>query len=310
MHTAMAARPPSGPRRQAHRFRGILAAAAAIGVVAATATLPSGRAAGVVAQNGPYYVAVGASESVGVQPSPGTRRGKPTDDGYANDVAAMEQHRWPGLQLEEYGCPGITVQAALDGGSRCTYPRGSEVRTAVSFLRAHRGRTVLITVDLGFNDVWPCLTRRHVDSACVAGALASIARTLPVVVHRLRAAAGPRTAIVGLEHDDPYLARFLHGLAGRVRAHADAAVVARLNRELADIYRGSGVLVADVPRAFGTAETDPTHYAGAGSVPYGVVRTCRLTWMCVDHNVHPNDAGYRAIARAVEAALAAGPRLS
>jgi lysophospholipase L1-like esterase len=43
-------------------------------------------------------------------------------------------------------------------------------------------------------------------------------------------------------------------------------------------------------------------------VPTDVARTCELTFMCngppLGHNVHPDDAGYRAIASAIAEAVA------
>ncbi len=280
----------------------MLTVASAIGVTCllAAATIVSGATpAGAdvhgTHQPGPYYVAIGASESVGVQPVPGRTGVVPTDDGYANDLVAMEQDRWPGLHLVQFGCPGITSQGALDGTGPCTYPAGSEVATAVRFMRDHPGQTVLVTIDLGFNDMWPCVVHRAVDPRCVDTGLARIARTLPTIIAQLRAAGGPRLTIVGLEHSDPYIAAAHFGASDFARS--TVAVFDRLNDVLGAIYARAGVAVAKVPEATGT-----------GVQERAVTQMCALTWMCDMHNIHPTVAGYRAIAGAVAAAIPSAPR--
>ena len=255
----------------------------------------------------PYYVAVGASESLGYQPTAADPHGAPSDEGYADDVVDDEQRRWPGLDLVQFGCPGTTAVEALDGHSRCRYPSGSQIATAVRFLRAHRARTKLVTVDLGFNDVRLCLEHRRVDASCAQRALRRIDRALPRILGDLRAAAGAGTQIVGLQHDDPYWGVYLHGGAARRFAETSARVLRRLNAELAAIYTTSGDLVADVPAAFATTDTSQVALAGHGTVPAAVARACSLTWMCSAHNLHPDAAGYRLIASAVTAALDTAP---
>ncbi len=236
-----------------------------------------------------YYVAIGASESVGVQPVPWDRHGVRTDEGYANDLTRMERTRWPGLQLVDFGCPGITAQGALDGTGGCRYPAGSEVATAVEFVRDHSAEVVLVTVDLGFNDLRPCLAHRLVDARCVDTGIRRVAAALSTILAELRVAGGARLSVVGLQHGDPYVADERFGAAGFARS--TVAVFGRLNGVLDSVYTEAGALVARVPDARGTA--------GRAAV----VETCANTWMCTDHNIHPTSAGYRAIADAVAAAV-------
>ena len=43
----------------------------------------------------------------------------------------------------------------IDGGI-CHYPGGSQLNAAVAFLHAHRGRVLLVTIDIGANDPEYC----------------------------------------------------------------------------------------------------------------------------------------------------------
>ena len=263
----------------------LLASTAAAGAEPAAA----GRA-------GPYYVAIGASESVGLQPVPWEGRAVRTDQGYADVLRRMEQRRWPGLQLADYGCPGITAQGALDGTGACRYPAGSQIATAAGFVAAHPGAVAFVTVDLGFNDIAPCLGGGVVDEGCVDAALRRIASAVPAVVADLRAAGGRGLLVVGLQHADPYVADSLFGRADFARK--TVAVFDRMNAVLASAYGSAGAAVARVPASTGPA-----------SGPHAVEAACTSTWMCTDHNIHPTAAGYREIADAVAEAIAdARPR--
>jgi lysophospholipase L1-like esterase len=266
-----------------------VAAAVATGLFASPGyTGAEPRASGTT---GPYYVAIGASESLGVQPVASDHRDVPTNEGYADDLSKMEQSRWPGLRLVGFGCPGITAQGALDGQGTCRYAAGSEVATAVRFIGDHRGQVALVTVDLGFNDVWPCLVHRSIDAACVGRALHRISVAVPAILAALRAAGGPNLLIVGLEHADPYVAAARFGAEDFARA--SVSVFERMNELLASDYGAADAAVASVsvPR-------------GESAGPDAVAAACERTWMCSDRNIHPTDAGYRVIAHAVALAIA------
>lgn len=268
---------------------------AAAGVAGTTGLLGRATTAGAEATfaggAGAYYVAVGASESVGVQPLLGHPRGVRTDEGYADDLTRIEQARWPGLQLVDLGCPGITAQGALDGGGHCRYADGSEIATAVEFIRAHRDEVKFVTVDLGYNDLWPCLRHHAVDLRCADAAFRRIADAVPAVLAALRTAGGPGLLIVGLQHADPYVADVRFGEAGF--AKATVAIIDRMNDVLSAAYAAAGAVVARVPEPTGGA-------VGRNAVD----EACARTWMCTTHNIHPTDDGYRVIADAVAAAIA------
>src|SRR5262245_24267271 len=92
-----------------------------------------------------YYVALGDSLSVGVQPEPDGQNRDQTKEGYADQLYAALLLR-PGLQqlkLQKLGCSGETTATMIAGGV-CPY-NGSQLAEAVSFLSAKRGSVVLVT---------------------------------------------------------------------------------------------------------------------------------------------------------------------
>jgi hypothetical protein len=56
------------------------------------------------ASDPPYYVAVGGSGSLGLQPSAAHPHGQATDSGYSNDLVTAERSTWPDLRLVRFGC--------------------------------------------------------------------------------------------------------------------------------------------------------------------------------------------------------------
>jgi len=74
-----------------------------------------------------------------------------TSDGYPDQVYAALHPSRPGLKLVKLGCPGETTTSMINGGI-CHYQGGSQLAAAVTFLQAHRGRVLLVTLDIGAND--------------------------------------------------------------------------------------------------------------------------------------------------------------
>jgi lysophospholipase L1-like esterase len=315
-HTTRRARPPRrlGAARRAGRL-----AAATLSVVATALAATAILTLDAGGTSHSYYVAIGASEALGFQGGGPHGSTRVTDQGYTNDLLTMERSRWPGLQLVLFACPGLRVDMALSGrttnppgsiaakttSGRCRRKAGSEVGTASTFIRSHRGQVVLVTVDLGYPDVAACMKGKTVDGPCVTDALARVRSVLPTVVSRLRAAGGSSLRIVGLSHEDPFLAYYLGKRdPDSAFAMASAAVTERFGQVVHAAYASVHVPVARVATAFATGVTSPAHLPRWGTVPLDVQRICTLTWMCSDGNIHPNTDGYRDIAAAVAAALA------
>jgi lysophospholipase L1-like esterase len=266
---------------------------------------PAGRA-GASASAPPFDLALGGSGSVGFQPTVAHPRGQPTASGYADDLAAREAARWPGLTLVRLGCPGMTTQTMISGGGHCLYGAGSQLETALSFLHTHPS-TVLVTVDLGFNDLVPCLHDMEVRAGCVDSALAAVQSQLPQILSTLRQAAPAGTHLIGVGHYDPFLGDAVRGPAGQAFAQASLGIIVRLNDLLRAAYTQAGIPMADVGAAFELRDTSPVDVPGLGTVPTNVARVCALTWMCaappLGPNTHPNDDGYQVVSNAIAAEL-------
>jgi len=285
------------------------AAGAAVAASAALIGLGSGPPAG-AATPPPYLLALGGSASVGFQPTLLHPRGQPTSSGYAEDLVPLEQQRWPGLDVVHLGCPGANTMTVLDGGGKCPYPEGSQLHAAEAFLRTHP-TTALVTLDLGFNDLLSCMRHEVVDTPCVNEALVTVHDQLVQIVAAIKAAAPSDALVVGIGHYDPYLGDYLRGPVGEAFATESLGVIERLDATLRADYSAAGVPVADVASAFELADHAQVKWSGLPAVPTDVARTCELTWMCngppLGHNVHPDDAGYRAIASAIADTVAGSP---
>jgi hypothetical protein len=284
-----------------------LAAALALALALAIAT-PVATAAGAsqAPESVEYYLDLGGSASVGFQPTATRPSGQPTDTGYANDLLTIERARWHDLQLVQFGCPGETTGSFMNGGDRCRPAGQTQLSQAVAFLHSHPN-TVLMTVDLGFNDIERCLAFHIVDQACLTQRLDLISQQLPPILATLRAAAGPSARLVGLGHYDPFLGSYLHRGADLDFSEDSVAAIDRLDDTLHGIYAAAGVPMANIARAFDMTHGEPVDLAGVGDVPRNVEQTCVLTWMCTSASPHarqhPDDAGYQVIAQAIAAVV-------
>jgi lysophospholipase L1-like esterase len=208
----------------------------------------------------------------------------------------------PGLRLVKLGCPGETSGTMIDGGI-CRYPGGSQLAAAVAFLRAHRGRMFLITMDIGANDPEDCGSRASLRKlvSCFATGVPDALANLATIMTRLRAAA-PGVRVVGMTYYLPALAQWLNGTPGQVIARLSEKLAAGYSQLLAGAYAGSGARVADVFSAFDTSNFgDQVTVPGIGAVPRNVALVCQWTWACAapprGPNQHANQAGYKIIAQ-------------
>lgn len=254
-----------------------------------------------------FYLSIGASESVGFQPTARYPHGQLTNEGYANDLVTKLAVRGVPLQLTQLGCPGESTSAAISGVDHCVHTSGSQLTDAVAFLRAHANQSGLVTVDLGFNNLRPCIQQEFTNPSCVTSQLATVRSELSTIVQTLLAVAGPKVTIVGLNHNDPFLADAVNRTRDLNFATDSANALNALNATLSDVYHSFSLPVADVAGAFANSNVAPARLMRVGLVPLNEIRACHWTWMCRlganGPNLHPNDTGYHVIADAVLAAL-------
>lgn len=283
-----------------------LALAIALFTVAG-ATRASSAGASTLPASTAFYLDIGGSASIGVQPDSTGAHDQRTDRGYSNDLVSIEALKGVSLQLTEIGCSGETTTTMLVGGDKCYDSPDSQLAEAIAFLSAHRDQTGLVTIDLGFNDLKGCVHSFAIDQTCVTSKLALLQQQLPEILTDLRAAAGPLTTFVGVGHYNPYLADEAKGLRGRLFADRSSTMMRALNDTLGDIYGDDAIPMADVAKQFSLNADGTTVVPGAGRVSGVVARTCALTWMCPRNgnkaNIHPDDAGYLEIAEAIDAVL-------
>ncbi len=298
-------------RRRSGSVRVLLLLGSAVAAMAMLASAATPAAAAPV--KGPpvkYYLSLGDSLAQGVQPD---SQGKSieTDQGYVDDLFTHYSTQFPGnLQLVKLGCPGETTTSMLTGaGSPCTYsPAPSQLAAALAFIRAHRSAVVLITIDIGANNVDGCAAGGVIDPNCVANGFAEARSDLPKILGALRNAVGEDTVIAGMNLYDPFLADYLTGPAGQAVATQSVSLDVAFNSLLGASFGAFGIPVADVQTAFSTTDfADTVTLPGLGPVPVNVARICEWTWMCasppIGPNIHANQAGYQVIATAFEQAV-------
>jgi lysophospholipase L1-like esterase len=241
-----------------------------------------------------YYLALGDSLAIGIQPA---RNGSlvPTSQGYVDDLYAFYRTHMPALQVAKLGCSGETTSSMITGvGSSCVYLSGSQLSEAVAFLQTHR--VGLITLDIGANDLLHCLNvSAPIDPSCVSTETSTAASDLATILGTLRAYA-PGVLIVGMNYYDPFLAAWILGPNGPAFATASLVATNVFNNALKTIYQLLNVPMADVAAAYRSA-----HF------PTNVIVALTWTWMGAPPprgpDIHPNAIGYAAIARAFVEAI-------
>ena len=283
-------------------------------VLALTAVAPAGAA------GAHYYLSLGDSLARGMQPNVAGLTVN-TDQGYADQLYAIEKRKIPGLKLVKLGCGGETTASFLTGRGNsgdalllgCNPAGGSQMVAAERFLRKHhsRGEVSLLTLDIGANDIDGCVAEGAIATTCVIRGADQISSDLPLIMRRLRRAAAPGTPMAAMTLYNPFLQLYLTR-GGHAEAITSVGYARNVNEGLARLYRAARFRVAHVDVAFRSYNTSrKTSLAGQPHpVPVAVAEVCKLTWMCapppVGPNIHANRAGYARIAQAFARAFASG----
>jgi hypothetical protein len=251
-----------------------------------------------------FYLDIGGSASLGFQPDGVLHHnGHRTNEGYANDVKALEAKNIS-FSLRQVGCPGETVQSMLGlVPNHCYHLPITQLSRSVDALIADGDEEGLVTIDLGFNKIRPCLLPKGISQFCVNQGINYVRQDMPKILKILQGAAGPNVHFVGLEYSDPFLGYYLDNADGPTLASETLTDMTLMNTTLAAAYGAAGIPVANVPGAYQSDNNSPYTLANVGTIPQNVAITCQWTWMCTPApfgpDDHPNNAGYMIIAKSI-----------
>jgi lysophospholipase L1-like esterase len=264
--------------------------AGAVGLVLLTAPAASAAPGPVYQAPQAYYLALGDSMTYGFQPTKAELPPSEFRTGYVDVFAARLRALAPKIRVVNYGCPGESAKTFSEGGCpwlaegrRLHDPfKGTQLQAALAFLRGHRGQVSPITLTLWGNDLF-----EDFSPAC-KGEFACIR-----------------------SHAQPGLAKFttrLASIVGRLRAAAPKAEIiltGAWNFDVAQIEKSEPLfrsIDAAIARAAAAGNARVARMYPVFNPAGKKHRICSLTYVCSKGDLHPTDAGYRAMAAAFLAA--------
>jgi lysophospholipase L1-like esterase len=249
-----------------------------------------------------YYVSLGDSLAESYQPNGDLTHG------YAEQLHARLAANDPKLELVKLGCGGESTVSMRFGSQlpsvvlscgtprrykNVLYPKGTQLAEAISFLEAHKEKVVLVTIDIGANDLSRIDAQGNLVSCLFepqgcASEQARLVENLGAILGELRGA-GPGVPLVGMTYYNVFAALWF---TDPLTALLVDARIAALNAAIASMYIVYGVPVADVAGAFQN-----------GVFPDSALNVCAWTWFCSLGDVHLNTAGYGVVADEFLAAI-------
>jgi lysophospholipase L1-like esterase len=235
-----------------------------------------------------YYLALGDSIAYGFQTAK-ANAGRPPSAfiGYPDIVAARLHQLNPRTTLINYSCPGESTTSyshpclwKASGHDLHDDYAGAQRDAALNFLRQHRGQVSPITMSLNGNDINAYLgSCPPADLACLqAGAAAATTAygvRLLAILRELRAAA-PDADIVVVGAYNPNVGAF---------GFSDP------------LFRGVNAAQASAAASIKARFADPfAVFNPPGGDAVETAAICALTLMCTEHDSHPSDDGYQALA--------------
>jgi lysophospholipase L1-like esterase len=298
----------------------LFAALLAVCLLGAIPTMAEAKTAKTAKTKTKYYLSLGDSLSVGVQPN-AAGVSKNTKQGYPRQLAKLAGK----VKLVEYGCGNATTESFLKGNRKCaparkpgyknTSPGTSQAAAAVKFIKKHKDQIAFVTIDIGANDVATCAKPTGIDIPCVSKGVAAIKKNAGVIAKKLRKAGGKKMPMAVMTLYDPFLQQWLISDAGKGIAQASVGLAKdQVNDVIAKAFKKHKFKVADVATAFDTYVpfSKTTTLSGRTGVPVAVAQVCKLTWMCnpkpVGPNIHANKKGYALIAKTFRKALGKAAR--
>ena len=229
-----------------------------------------------------YYLSLGDSMAYGFQPNKAKPGARPSDfdTGYVDVFAARLRKLSPNIQVVNYGCPGESTitftrggcDGLADGVKLHDAFRGSQLKAALSFLRAHPGEVSPVTVTLWGGDLAP-LSQKGKGAP---RRIASFATRFASILRQLRAGRRTRRS----SSPGPGTPRPIDSQIEPLYRSVDAAI--------ARAAAASRVRVANMFAALNAS----------GNARAQQARLCKITFYCSKGDPHPTDAGYRAMADA------------
>lgn len=236
----------------------------------------------------------------------------PSNKSYTDRLFSKVQGRFgDGITHEKLGCDGEKTTDMLTGAeTKCAYATGTQLGDAMAILAT--GEVVLVTIDIGANDINRAARLCNFEPGCVGAAANDIVTNVVIIMTALRST-GYTGPIVGMNYYNPNVAASIGYFPGAPGPLAPDPAFAVLSDTLAVGFNAGlewafglfGAHVADVYGTFASGDfgDDGGKWQKKGNgIPDNADAACRLTYMCpkgdAKANIHPTKKGYKVMAGA------------